>query len=455
MTWYKNENIVACFFALALAACGGDSSSSVDLSEDGGAEQLSSNSQTNQDEGKVSSSSEEHLDDSSSSSQEVESSQSSSSVSSSSVLSYIKDSFIDCRDDNVYNSVQIGEQVWMAENLNYASAGRCYKNDESNCEKYGRLYTAKVAAYACPPGWYLPDTTEWKILFDAVGGLDKAAIELKREDGWNAVMSGYTSRDGTFYGLDSHASFWTSTVSSDVLEYSAGIGTSVGMGKTEKYTLASIRCLKDPSIVLGEMGSFIDERDGHEYKTVKMGSQTWMAENLNYEDLAEYTTNYNRTTLEGRSFCYDLDLDNCEKYGRLYTWSSAMDTLGVFSSNGEGCGYPKTCSPTYPVRGICPEKWHLPDSTEWEQLFKTVGGKETAARVLKSIDGWNESGNGVDAFGFSAIPAGNSIFYDMGYSTSFWSATGTRFTFFYDSDEISLYEGGGSSVVSVRCVKDE
>lgn len=83
-----------------------------------------------------------------------------------------------------------------------------------------------------------------------------------------------------------------------------------------------------------------------------------------------------------------------------------MDSVGEWSTNGEGCGYRTECSPTYPVRGVCPKGWHLPDTTEWQSLFSAVGGKTAAGKMLKSTSGWNSNGEGLDAFGFSALPAG-------------------------------------------------
>lgn len=87
-----------------------------------------------------------------------------------------------------------------------------------------------------------------------------------------------------------------------------------------------------------------------------------MAENLNYE-----TAN---------SRCYNNKLDSCAKYGRLYTWTDAMDSAGTFSTNGKNCGYERSCSPTYPVRGICPEGWHLPSKTELETLISNYNASE-------------------------------------------------------------------------------
>ena len=148
----------------------------------------------------------------------------------------------------------------------------------------------------------------------------------------------------------------------------------------------------NPAISYGEM---TDDRDGQVYKTVKIGEQTWMAENLNFE--------------VANSYCYENKSDSCFKYGRLYAWSAAMDSAGLFSSNGINCGNKRTCKPNYPVRGACPKDWHLPDTTEWKILFTAVGGQESACHVLKSIIGWtDDEGNisSTDAYGFSALPAG-------------------------------------------------
>ena len=210
-----------------------------------------------------------------------------------------------------------------------------------------------------------------------------------------------------------------------------------------------------------------DTRDGQTYKTVTIGTQTWMAENLNYA----YTGvpyNYSGYTSDSTSWCYENDPANCAKYGRLYTWAAAMDSSGTWSTNGKGCGYNKTCSPTYPVRGVCPEGWHLPDTTEWNTLFSAVGGISTAGRVLKSTSGWNkyegESGNGTDSFGFSALPAGsrsnNGNYYYEGDNALFWSST-EKFSYSayymrlrYDFDRACLDGAIKNFGHSVRCLKD-
>ena len=199
-----------------------------------------------------------------------------------------------------------------------------------------------------------------------------------------------------------------------------------------------------------EYDSLTDERDGQTYKTVKIGSQWWMAENLNYET--------------GNSYCYNNNSANCTKYGRLYTWAAAMDSVGTLTTNGKGCGYKKTCSPTYPVRGICPEGWHLPSKTEFETLFTAVGGQDSAGTALKSTGGWFNDGNGTDAFGFSALPAGdrgsNGGCNYEGLNAYFWSSTEYDSNYAYNVllyvnfDYAYLDYGNKDYGFSVRCLKD-
>ena len=116
-------------------------------------------------------------------------------------------------------------------------------------------------------------------------------------------------------------------------------------------------------------GEFVDARDNQTYKTVVIGNQTWMAQNLNYN-------------MENSS-CYNDNPDNCAKYGRLYTVDAAMNA--------------------------CPSGWHLPSEYEWDTLMNAVGGRDVAGKMLKSESGW-ELYNGVDEYGFTAVPAG---YYDI------------------------------------------
>lgn len=174
--------------------------------------------------------------------------------------------------------------------------------------------------------------------------------------------------------------------------------------------------------------SFIDSRDGKSYGVVQIGSQIWMAENLDYET-------------DG-STCPEGDIRNCEKYGRLYTWEAAQS--------------------------ICPEGWLLPDSLDFAKLVVQAGGLSQAGDALKATDGWFKKGNGSDAFGFKALPAGyrGAVYegeggaYDgIGGYAYFWSATETLDGFAYylfldfSSKAANLNAFGKGDFRSVRCIK--
>jgi uncharacterized protein (TIGR02145 family)/uncharacterized repeat protein (TIGR02543 family) len=117
----------------------------------------------------------------------------------------------DTRDGQKYRTTQIGEQVWMAQNLNYKTGNsRCYNDSASYCRKYGRLYDWNTAKTACPPGWHLPSLAEWEILATAAGGRIKAFYKedddgacrnvgkaLKAKAGWNRIIGRDRECNGT------------------------------------------------------------------------------------------------------------------------------------------------------------------------------------------------------------------------------------------------------------------
>ncbi len=240
------------------------------------------------------------------------------------------------------------------------------------------------------------------------------------------------------------------SVSSSSTKSSSSVNSSSSSAELSSSSVTLATPCKTETEDNCEYGELVDDRDGQVYKTVKIGDQWWMAQNLNYE-----TDN---------SFCYNDSASYCEKIGRLYLWSAAMDSVGEWSANGKDCGADKTCSPFYPVRGVCPEDWHLPTQTEWRALFMAVGGESTAGKVLKSTSGWNRNGNGTDAFSFSALPAGNrsdygSFIKEGGSGAEFWSSTEYNSYGAYDihmnyNDGIAYGGNSKGYGYSVRCLKD-
>jgi len=216
-----------------------------------------------------------------------------------------------------------------------------------------------------------------------------------------------------------------------------------------------------------EYDTIIDSRDGKVYKTVKIGDQTWMAENLNF-DPGQGGSGEDKYDW---SWCYNDEPANCDVTGRFYTWAAAIDSvkLATDAKNPQDCGLRKECriaaaGSTTIVQGVCPPDWHLPTETEWSALFTAVD-RSTSGEVLRSQTGWHFNKNGTDAFGFSALPAGRR-YYDGrfdggGADANFWSATENGYNsahvmrLYYNYEIAYLNTYGKDYGFSVRCVKNE
>lgn len=131
---------------------------------------------------------------------------------------------VDSRNDNSYRTVEIGGAVWMAENLNHEvdnGNSWCYEDDESNCQKYGRLYDWYTANEACPIGWRLPTRQEWRDLISVAGGSREASGKLTSATGWkhngtdnygfSALPSGIRNANGSFDYVDAIGFWWSAT----------------------------------------------------------------------------------------------------------------------------------------------------------------------------------------------------------------------------------------------------
>lgn len=166
-----------------------------------------------------------------------------------------------------YPTVKIGNQVWMAKNLNIETEGSwCYDNNYSNCEKYGRLYTWDAAMNACPTGWHLPGKDEFDELVQTVGGNSVAVNTLKSSMDWEkggngADTYGFSALPAGrgesvvipngetmlyFLGKGFHAGFWSSSVSGSVYVYALQIMKDASVSDfNRKILVFSVRCVKD------------------------------------------------------------------------------------------------------------------------------------------------------------------------------------------------------------------
>ena len=180
-----------------------------------------------------------------------------------------------------------------------------------------------------------------------------------------------------------------------------------------------------------EYDTLVDARDGQVYRTLKIGGQTWMAENMNYYDTVAVPG------LRDSSWCYDKNPATCATKGRLYAWVVAM-------------------------KSVCPDGWHLPDTTEWNALIAAVDGD---AAALKSQGSWDD-GSGTNSSGFSAVAGGeryrSGSFDSEGIKAYFWSSAEAQdesgfagyAVLFGSGNSVTLKSSPGNNGHSVRCVKD-
>lgn len=194
--------------------------------------------------------------------------------------------------------------------------------------------------------------------------------------------------------------------------------------------------------------SQVTDKDGNVYKTVTIGNQVWMAENLNVtqylngDPIPEVQDKEEWDNLTTGAWCwYENNSANGTTYGRLYNWFAVNDP-----------------------RGLAPEGWHIPSSDEWNKLTNNLGGAENAGTKLKTTSGWDNGGNGDNKSGFSAIPGGyrthDGYFSNMGRNALFWTSTEFNTTNAWFRNVIGSITDvyapnyGKDFGLSVRCVKD-
>lgn len=206
------------------------------------------------------------------------------------------------------------------------------------------------------------------------------------------------------------------------------------------------------------MPTIMDSRDGSVYKTVWIGDQCWLKENLRYlpsvSDQSYSTTlpkyyvyNYIGTDIQAAKLTNEY-----LTYGVLYNRIAIMN--GELSSNNIPSG----------VKGVCPIGWHLPSENEFNQLISYVGGDAIAGSNMKSTYLWNNNGNGNNSSFFTALPAGikmNNYFNDLGDAAYFWSCTqwttnqSRRFFYINTNTNISNMSYNDSYGLSIRCIRNE
>ncbi len=397
--------------------------------------------------------------------------------------------FSTCYDGNEvsYSVVQIGTQLWMAENLKtskyingenilyvtenskweeqgtYGYSAYCwYNNDIGNKIIYGALYN-DYTDNICPTEWHKPTEDEWTILANYLGFIGNAGGKLKEpgtlhwlspntgatnQSGFSAVPGGYRSSNGTFFHLGEYGvwqCFSNYTENPPTVHLTNNSG-SMSIVPYYRSVGKSVRCLKDSGI------GVLKDIDGNLYTTINVGNQVWMGQNLattHYNDGSDIplvTDNSLWNNLATPGYCfYDNDAFNIMKntYGALYNWYSV--------NTGR----------------LCPSGWHVPSEVEWSTLLTNLGGESIAAGGLKEAgtEHWHyPNTRATNETGFTALPGGsrnnNYNFQSIGHYGTWWSVSESDsqnayfHTMSYSSNNVTPGIFLKTSGYSVRCLKD-
>jgi uncharacterized protein (TIGR02145 family) len=222
---------------------------------------------------------------------------------------------------------------------------------------------------------------------------------------------------------------------SGIVSFASGVATASIVVTSGASSLTYTVELKEK-----HSATFTDARDGQGYKAVLIGSQWWMAQNLNYA--------------VDSSWCYDSNADTCAKYGLSYRWSGAMGVSATYDST--------SLNASLPHQGVCPSGWHVPSDAEWTKLTDTILSSSTAGTVLRSTIGWPDYyDTSTNSYGFTVLPAGtrstDGSFRQFGSYAFFWSATeldsGTAWNRYVNFDtSVGRYYTGKTYGRSVRCL---
>ena len=318
-------------------------------------------------------------------------------------------------------------KTYICGNGRWEELGTAYENadDLPNCSDKREGNTA-----------YVVDDNEYLICAD--GKWEKYSTQPQKQEGDSTEELESSSSDKKF----SSSSVERNSTESSSSE-SKSSSSKESSSSMEEKPISSAERSSSSSESTMVYGTLIDERDGQEYKTVKIGGQIWMAQNLNYDD--------------GFALCPMEDDANCEKYGRLYY-------------NG-----------TSSVEEICPAEWRVPDVSDWEILLQS-DGRNISGVALKAASGWPPEGTkffveggggsfdsvrtaaltGTDLYGFAALPAGSC--WPKGVTPDCYVGDDARFyaigrkgaiKLAFDRNDIVWDEAGRAGYISVRCLKDD
>ena len=318
---------------------------------------------------------------------------------------------------------------WKVNNVDAGTNSPSFTYTPANNDIVTCILTSSEACVSGNPASALPVTmntkevpvVQWPRCFDTITTINAKPIKLKGGLPLGGIYSGPGVNSVTEFFTPSEAGEGTITIT-----YSYTNNQLCSSGKSR-----SIRVLASPVFTCGN--SLTDIRDNKVYPTVLIGSQCWLASNLDYG--SELTDNIHQT-------------DNCiaEKYSR----NSGSGTRNSYYQWDELMSYDDTPA----MQGLCPPGWHVPTEPEWNTLFNYYQGNSQAAYYLKDqyIDG------------FKALPVGvyylNSLWSFTDFATIFWSSTpvdqtrATAHGMNIYNFSVSLYPASRANAFTVRCLKD-
>ena len=384
-------------------------------------------------------------------------------------------------DGNEYNSIRIGDQLWMKQNLKTTSDANSiaipnitdnaewaalednnldkaycwYNNEVVNADIYGGLYTYATALDACPYGWHLPSDDEWdELTVTTLGGNSVAGGKMKAITLWNEPNTGATDESGfdaygtgyrdyinegtSFFYQNELGFWWSSNEVSEINSSKRALYNNNGTVNTDGNKRSngfSIRCIADENTASGISTDAVG--------SVASNGATLYA-----------TVNPNNTTCKVYFNYGETDNNPSSEYGALYTY--AADT------NGDNSGTN--------VQGACPTGWHIPSDSEWSILTTYLGGESEAGGKLKETGTthWSSPNTGAtNESGFTALGNGyrssvSSDFVNM-FSSGIWrsssentgnSGTAWNMPLSFDDNDAILDHNAKGGGYSIRCVQD-
>ncbi|NTW31023.1 MAG: hypothetical protein HGB12_00035 [Bacteroidetes bacterium] len=301
-------------------------------------------------------------------------------------------------------------------------------------------------------------TTNWNVS----SGATHYHLDVSTNSSFANFVTGYNNKDVSTVTTYNVAGIICGTTYYYRVRAENTCGTS---GNSNTITYSTLACF-----VCGT--TLTDSRDSKTYNTVLIGSQCWMAQNINYSTSGTYINSASEQTNNGsvEKYCYGNDVNNCNTYGGLYQWAEMVQYI-----NGATNTATWSPIPTGNIQGICPTGWHIPKDAEFcimenaiesgiDCNFEGFHGV-TVGNKMKTSGTWSSPSAGTNTSGFSALPGGNrnpngttNSYLTNGYWATASEYSDATYIWFRmlgsGSAEVNRWMNFKTGGLSVRCVND-